>query len=211
MQEAPFIAIARHRIGIDGEGITTLAAFHGCPLQCRYCLNRRCLHPDGIWQNLSTAQLLEEVSKDNLYFLATGGGVTFGGGEPCLRSLFIEEFCQMMDHRWRITIETCLNVERHHVERLMPLADQWMVDIKDMNADIYRNYTRKDNKQAIDNLKWLLSQNGLAEKVIVRLPHIPNYNTPDDVNRSRHLLEAMGAKFFDEFEYLEKDQASWQQ
>ncbi|MBO4381812.1 MAG: 4Fe-4S cluster-binding domain-containing protein, partial [Bacteroidales bacterium] len=41
--EAPFIGINRHRIEVDGEGVTTLAAFHGCPLHCRYCLNPRCL------------------------------------------------------------------------------------------------------------------------------------------------------------------------
>ena len=35
---APFIGIMRHRIGIDGDGVTTLAAFHGCPLHCHYCL-----------------------------------------------------------------------------------------------------------------------------------------------------------------------------
>lgn len=201
MQEAPLMAIARHRIGIDGEGITTLVAFHGCSLHCQYCLNERCLHPDGIWRTMTTAELLEEVSKDNLYFLATGGGVTFGGGEPCLRSLFIEDFCKMMDNHWRITIETCLNVERHHIERLLPVVDQWIVDIKDMKADIYRKYTGKDNKQTIENLKWLLSHEGMAEKVIVRLPIIPNYNTKDDVKRSRTQLEAMGAKHFDEFEY----------
>lgn len=200
------MAIARHRIGIDGEGITTLAAFHGCSLHCRYCLNDRCLHPDGIWRTMTTAELLGEVSKDNLYFLATGGGVTFGGGEPCLRSLFIEEFCSVMDSRWRMTIETCLNVERHHIERLIPLVDQWIVDIKDMNSDIYRHYTGKDNKQAIDNLRWLLSHDAMAEKVIVRLPVIPQYNTKDDVKRSRNKLATMGAKYFDEFEYMVKGQ-----
>ena len=39
----PFIGISRHRIGVDGVGVTTLVAFHGCTLRCRYCLNSRCL------------------------------------------------------------------------------------------------------------------------------------------------------------------------
>lgn len=38
----PFIGISRHRLATDGEGVTTLAAFHGCPLACRYCLNPQC-------------------------------------------------------------------------------------------------------------------------------------------------------------------------
>ena len=31
-------------------------------------------------------KILDEVAVDDLYFKATGGGVTFGGGEPLLRS-----------------------------------------------------------------------------------------------------------------------------
>ena len=35
----PIIGISRHRLGVDGNGVTTLVAFHGCNLQCKYCLN----------------------------------------------------------------------------------------------------------------------------------------------------------------------------
>ena len=42
----------------------------------------------------------------------------------------------------------------------------------------------------------------MAEKVVTRLPLIPEYNTPDDVAKSRALLEQMGVKHFDEFEYM---------
>jgi pyruvate formate lyase activating enzyme len=202
MKKAPFLAVARHRLAIDGEGVTTLAAFHGCSLRCKYCLNNSCLRSDGVWRELTTGELLEMVRIDNLYFLATGGGVTFGGGEPCLRSRFIEEFASMADSRWRITMETCLNVEQHHVERIAPIAHQWLIDIKDTNPDIYKSYTGHDNSPTLSNLQWLLQQEGMAEKIIVRLPLIPEYNTPDDVRNSRKILEEMGVKHFDEFKYL---------
>ena len=29
MQKAPLIGICRHRLSVDGEGVTTLVAFHG--------------------------------------------------------------------------------------------------------------------------------------------------------------------------------------
>ena len=35
----PILGVNRHRLLIDGEGVTTLVAFHGCPLHCKYCLN----------------------------------------------------------------------------------------------------------------------------------------------------------------------------
>ena len=37
------IGIARHRLSTDGDGVTTLVAFHGCPLHCHYCLNPQSL------------------------------------------------------------------------------------------------------------------------------------------------------------------------
>lgn len=84
--KVPLIGICRHRLTTDGTGVTTLVAFHGCPLNCRYCLNSQCLRPDGVWQRLSVEEILQQVIIDNLYFQATGGGICFGGGEPLLRS-----------------------------------------------------------------------------------------------------------------------------
>lgn len=205
MQQAPLIGTGRHRLAIDGQGVTTLVAFHGCPLRCKYCLNKACWSEKGIWREVTTTELLDEVRIDNLYFLATGGGITFGGGEPCLRSLFIEEFHQMMDHRWHLNIETSLYVDHDHVERLLPLVDQWIIDIKDCSPDIYERYTGRHLETPLANLRWLLSHDGMAEKIIVRLPLIPEYNTKDDIRHSRKLLTEMGVTHFDEFKYIVKE------
>ena len=199
---AQFIGIVRHRLATDGKGVTSLVAFHGCPLRCKYCLNPQCLDPGKVWRTITTRDLLDELLLDNLYFLATGGGVTFGGGEPLLRSEFIDEFCRIKVPEWKVNVETSLNVDRKHLERLLPHIDEYFIDIKDTNPVIYKKYTTRDNTQVLDNLRWLMSHDGMAEKVIVRLPHIPDYNTQADVDRSRALLEEMGVKNFDEFDYI---------
>ena len=196
------IGIVRHRLATDGKGVTTLVAFHSCPLRCRYCLNPQCLNPDMVWRTVTTSELLDELLLDNLYFLATGGGVTFGGGEPLLRSEFIEEFCRIKPAEWKVNIETSLNVDRTHLERVLPHIDQFFIDIKDTNPNIYKQYTRRDNKLVLDNLQWLIEHDGMAEKILVRLPHIPNHNTQADVDRSRAILNEMGITHFDEFDYI---------
>ena len=71
--KTPLIGISRHRLATDGEGVTTLVAFHGCPLRCRYCLNEQCLRADGVWREMDVQEILEEVMVDDLYFKATGG------------------------------------------------------------------------------------------------------------------------------------------
>ena len=101
--EVPIIGISRHRLGRDGKGVTTLVAFHGCTLHCRYCLNPQCLSPDCTCLMMTPDELIDELKIDDLYFQATGGGVCFGGGEPLLRSEFIREFRSLAPKEWRIT------------------------------------------------------------------------------------------------------------
>lgn len=197
----PIIGVARHRLAVDGKGVTTLVAFHGCTLRCQYCLNALCLRPDGFSRTVTPAELLDEVMIDNLYFLATGGGITFGGGEPAIRSEFIEVFCRIAPPEWHFTMETALNVDRQHLELLLPLIHEYYIDIKDVNPEIYRRYTGQDNHRVLDNLQWLLSHDGMAEHIVVRVPHIPDYNTDQDVQRSRQYLESIGVTRIDEFTY----------
>lgn len=199
--KVPLIGINRHRMNVDGVGVTTLVAFHGCPLRCRYCLNPQCVQAEGVWGMLSPEELFNQVKIDNLYFQATGGGITFGGGEPCLQSSFIQEFCRLIPKEWNITIETSLNVERRHLVTLLPLVNSYIVDVKDMHPDIYRNYTGRSNRRVIGNLKWMAAQ-GMAESVIIRLPLIPDYNTQEDILRSREELTSWGFCYFDDFEYI---------
>lgn len=198
---APFIAINRHRLTTDGEGVTTLVAFHGCPLHCQYCLNAQCLQADGVWCRLTPGELYSEVEIDDLYFVATGGGICFGGGEPLLRSDFIKAFAEIMNPEWKLTIETSLNVPLENVKAIASLVQMWYVDIKDMNPDIYKAYGCKENKQVISNLQWLAA-NGYADKVIIRLPLIPEYNTDEDRQQSQQQLEKMGFTNFDKFNYI---------
>lgn len=197
------IGISRHRLAIDGEGVTTLVAFHGCPLHCKYCLNPHSLSKDTQCIERSVEELIDEVRIDQLYFLATGGGITFGGGEPLLNSAYIEEFCQQCPKEWRISIESSLNVPRKNVEDVLPFVKEWIIDIKDMNPETYKAYSGISNERVIDNLKWIASEHpDLLASISIRLPHIPDYNTDDDRNKSQALLETLGYTKFDRFEYI---------
>ena len=197
------IGISRHRLAIDGEGVTTLVAFHGCPLRCKYCLNPHSLSKDTQCIERSVEELIDEVRIDQLYFLATGGGVTFGGGEPLLHSTFIKAFCEQCPKEWRISIESSLNVPRKNVEDVLPFVKEWIIDIKDMNPDIYKAYSSISNERVIDNLRWIASEHAdLLPCITIRLPHIPDYNTDDDRDCSQAFLETLGYTNFDRFEYI---------
>ena len=200
MKTAPLIGISRHRLTTDGEGVTTLVAFHGCPLRCKYCLNPQSLHSEDIWKHYDCMQLYEEVRLDELYFLATHGGITFGGGEPCLQSDFIYEFRQLCGQEWQLSVESSLNVPQENIEKLLPVIDYYIIDIKDINNDIYQQYTGKENEKVLNNLHYLI-EHGKNEQIIVRTPIIPVYNSESDVDNSIRLLKEMGITQFDRFTY----------
>ena len=204
IKTSALIGLSRHRIGVDGTGVTTLVAFHGCPLNCKYCLNPQALSPRGVWKKFTPKGLFETVKKDDLYFRATGGGVTFGGGEPllsCKEILHFHKHCMDNGKNWKINIETSLNVPGIFAEVLVGLVDHWIVDIKDMNPEIYEAYTGKDNKFVIDNLQHLIANKA---KITVRVPLIPEFNTESNVEKSIEALHKMGITDIARFTYTIK-------
>ena len=202
MTEAvPFIGIDRHRLGADGRGVTTLAAFHGCTLRCKYCLNRRCLESAEGLPAYTPDQLFKYLSIDNLYFIATGGGVCFGGGEPLLHSDFIVEFKELCGKSWNITVESSLNVPQEAVAAVVDVVGDFIVDIKESNLEIYRTYTGQEGGRAWDNLRFLLSAVG-PRRIMVRVPLIEGYNTENDTAKTIAALTEMGITNIDSFKYL---------
>ena len=75
------------------------------------------------------------------------------------------------------------------------------MDIKETNADIYLAYTGLPNDKALSNLKLLLSLIG-PDRITVRVPKIPNYNTEEDIAKSKDLLLKMGIVNFNFFNYI---------
>ena len=81
------------------------------------------------------------------------------------------------------------------------VVDEFIVDIKDMNPEIYESYTKKNNTQVIDNLHWLID-NGYAETILVRVPLIPGYNNTEDVEASIEKIKELGINKIEKFQYI---------
>lgn len=190
MTNARIAGISRLRMETDGPGIRTLVHLSGCRLDCAYCLNGN-LRSGRVGTLHEPEALLDRVRKDDIYFRASGGGITFGGGEPLLHSRFIREFKQMCPPEWTITVETSLNVPKEDLERLLDAVDLWIVDIKDLDPGRYLEYTGESNEHVLENLD-LLRERCVPAKVRVRVPWIGGLNTPEDVNGSAEAIRAMG-------------------
>lgn len=202
----PVLSINRHRLTTDGEGVTTLVASFGCPLKCKYCINKEAWNPDykNRCVNMRPDQLYEKLKIDDLYFVATKGGITFGGGESLLYADFIVAFRKICKSRWKINVETSLNVPRENLQKVLPVVDFFIVDIKDMNPLIYKEYTGSTNEKVMENLKLLIQEKS-PDCIRIRVPKIPNHNEKEDLNKSVLCLQELGFTNIEVFSYVIKD------
>lgn len=200
----PLLGLSRLRMATDGKGVTTLVAGAGCPLRCRWCINRRLLaEKPPEW--VSPETLFDRTRIDNLYFQATGGGLCFGGGEALLHTAFVAAFRPLTGGAWRLTAETSLHVPEETLSAALNCFDDFIVDIKSMNAAVYRRYAGGDAGLVLRNLKTLASSVP-PERVRLRVPLIPGYNDEADQQNSEALLRELGFTQIELFPYVIEDE-----
>lgn len=193
-------AILRHRFTVDGSGITTLIGLYGCPLKCEYCLNKRILSTNK-FKEMKPAELVDEVMIDYCYFVYTNGGITFGGGESLLHSKEIAEVREILNNNVKINIETSLNVDKQRLLDVIQFVDEYIIDIKGMNPEIYKKYTGLSNEHVLKNLQ-ILVDNNLQHKCLIRIPNIKDYTTKSDIDESVKAIKQLGFENIDTFDYV---------
>lgn len=193
-------AINRHRFEIDGKGIRTLVVFGDCLLRCKYCINAFTWDGTTHGKLYTPEELYKVVSVDSVYFYATKGGLTFGGGEPLLHSDFISNFMDIAPKEWNFIVETSLAVPPENISLIANRIDTFIVDIKSMDADIYRKYTCGDLDLIKSNLSYLLGNLG-PDRISVRVPIIPRYANADSQEKSIRELKNIGIKNIEAFKY----------
>lgn len=115
--------------------------------------------------------------RDKVFF-GHGGGVTLSGGEALAQWEFSREVLALCKADGADTaIETSLFAPRQAVEALLPVADHFLVDIKYLDSETHRSVTGVDNRQILDNYRFLLRQ---GADILVRTPLIPGYTAAED-------------------------------
>lgn len=199
------MSISRLRMGTDGKGVSTLVAFFDCPLKCKYCINEGCHRTKQQlevvkYPQFAPNEVIDILKKDEIYYLMSGGGMVFGGGEPLLHSKFIHKICTQADSRWARRIETSLNVPWDYIKPVLYDMDEWIIDIKDINDDIYKKYTGISNQNMLKNLLRLGNRIS-TEKIHIRVPRISGYNCTYDVEKSVEWIRENMAIEPEVFEY----------
>lgn len=188
MSKAYISAINRLRIESDGKGVTSLVALYGCPLHCKYCINKN-MEISPVYE-VTVERLYDLLRRDDLYFTYTNGGICFGGHEPLLQSEFIKDFAGYLKYNninWNLYLESSLNVKSELLIQCIPYISSYIIDVKTFNEDIYEKYTNCNNKLVLENLK-ILVKNVNQKCIKIRLPYIQNYNDLKDIEISKSIL-----------------------
>ena len=131
-----------------------------------------------IGQDMSLGQLRKEIEKDRIFHETTGGGVTFSGGEVFMQPEFLYEALKMCkDMGVHTTIESSFMTSFSHIEKVIGLVDQFIVDIKLMDNQLHKEYTGVDNSLILDNISKLMKYD---VALLIRTPLIPNITATKD-------------------------------
>ena len=194
--------IIRHRIKTDGEGITSLVGLSGCPLNCKYCLDAKVIKQNKCYEK-TEEELLQELIQDACYFIATNGGVTFGGAEPLLQSQGLVNFAKIKPDWMKMNIETSLQVPNDAVTELLPYINEWIVDIKTLDPSLYLQYTGKPIAQMLYNLEFMAKN--ASDKCKIRIPVIPEFKSQKQAEEEAEIIRNLGFNKIDIFEYIVKE------
>ncbi len=127
----------------------------------------------------NTADILKILRKDLSYYRKSGGGVTFSGGECLLQPDAVTELLMSCQTEGINTaVDTAGHVDREIFEKISPLADWFLYDIKAMDSELHRLGTGVRNEKILANLDYLLKT--CPDKVILRCPVIPGYNDTNE-------------------------------
>ena len=120
--------------------------------------------------------------RDALFYENSGGGVTFGGGEPTSGGQFFLDLVEAsVLEGWHVAVDTCGFCPEERFHKVLKMADLFLFDIKHMDPEEHKKYTGVDNVVILENLA-AISEAGA--NINVRIPFMPGLNSSDENMRA---------------------------
>ena len=145
---------------LDGAGVRYVVFMQGCPMRCKYCHN-----PDTWEVNAGTLMdadyIIEQYERNKGFY--TDGGITVTGGEPLLQIDFITELFEKAKAKGIHTVidssGITFNPDSPEImakfDKLMPLTNLVMLDIKHIDDEHHLELTKQHNKNILAFAQYL--------------------------------------------------------
>ena len=149
---------------------------------------------------MTVDEVLEEVSKDMLFYKNSGGGVTASGGEPTHQPEFLQS---LFERCHKASIETCLDtcgyVRSEVLKRILEHTDIVLYDLKHMGPAQHKKLTGVDNKLILENARMIATE---GKPMIIRMPLVPRHNDSEqNIKAMAKFMNELGLKKIDLLPY----------
>ena len=174
--------------GADGNIRIDFHKCSGC-LSCVKACPGRALTSEGDYKK--AAEVVEICMQDLDFYEESGGGVTISGGEGMAQPDFTEALVlDLKEKGVHTAIETTGCVSEEIFQRLAPLFDLLLFDVKHYDSEKHRKGTGAGTDLIHRNLRWAADR-GL--RILPRIPVIPGFNADlSDAEGIAALLKDMG-------------------
>lgn len=125
---------------VDGPGIRTVVFLQGCGIRCCYCHNPDTWTHDG-GEATSPEALVKKLCRFKSYFDASGGGVTFSGGEPLQQPEFLAEALRLCKEAGLHTCIDTAGVGLGDYDAILANTDLLLYDVKHFTPEGYQQIT----------------------------------------------------------------------
>lgn len=158
-----------------------------CVLFCPASARRIC------GEDKSPEEIFKKIKADKTFYEASGGGVTFSGGECMLQPELLTTLLKMShDEGIHTAVDTAGNLPFEAFERVLPYTDLFLYDMKCFDRKRHIDGTGVPNDLILENLKKLAE---VGADIIIRIPVIPGFNDDEEeAGRMAHFLSELGIK-----------------
>jgi len=126
-------------------------------------------------ERLTIEAVVEEASKDELFYSNSGGGVTLSGGEPLLQADFAYRLLKGCKEKGLQTaLDTCGHISWDAMQRALEYTDLVLFDLKHLKPEKHLQGTCVGNDLILENLKKAVQSN--LTRIWIRIPVIEDYN-----------------------------------
>lgn len=154
----------------------------------------------GYGVRMTSRQVLHEISKDEVFYFHSGGGVTISGGEPFDQAEFVREILIGCRERGiNRALETSFFSSWEKIESILPLLNLLYVDLKHADPEQHKKLTGVDNRLILENI-IRADSSPCHFDLVIRTPLIPGLNDSDDaIRKSAEFVKGLKKIRFMEF------------
>jgi len=163
------IAVEENRVAINRK------ICNNCGECIQVCPNRAL---KKIGEEYTVEEVINEIEKDRAFYVRSGGGVTFSGGEPFFQPSFLLSLLRKCHlNGFHTCVETSGYQQWEIIRELLGEIDLVLYDIKEIDTQKHIKFTGVDNKLITENAKKIANY---GVPLVIRIPIIPNLNVDSD-------------------------------